>query len=73
MGVVFANTAPSTPDQLKLGTTYLSVDDWKKEAQQEGLRYSAPRSTRGGLGPRALANQSGSPNRDFTIVFERGP
>jgi len=72
MGVVFSNSAPSMPDQLKLGTEYLSVDNWKREAQQAGLRYSASRSKLGGLGPRAQANRSISGNRDFNIVFERG-
>jgi len=71
MGVVFQNTAPSQPEQLNLGTTYLSVDGWKKEAEQEGLRYSASRSKLGGLGPRAQANHSRH-MRDFDIVFERG-
>jgi len=72
MGIVFQNTAPAKPEQLKLGTTYLSVDGWKTEAQQEGLRYSASCSKFGGLGPRAQANRSGLPNHDFKMVFERG-
>jgi len=73
MGVIFHNSAPSEPDQLKLGTTYLSVGGWKKEAQDGGLRYSTARSKLGGLGPRAQANRSEVPHRDFTVVFERGP
>mmetsp|Transcript_6115 Transcript_6115/g.14660 ORF Transcript_6115/g.14660 Transcript_6115/m.14660 type:complete len:82 (-) Transcript_6115:327-572(-) len=73
--MLWSNAAPSRPEYLKIGTEYLSIDQWLGHAKSCNLNYEEERSKfakdKAGnkLGPRRVANLTGNANRDFTIVL----
>eukprot|EP00927_Polykrikos_kofoidii_P072402 TRINITY_DN68521_c0_g1_i1.p1 TRINITY_DN68521_c0_g1~~TRINITY_DN68521_c0_g1_i1.p1 ORF type:complete len:443 (+),score=55.38 TRINITY_DN68521_c0_g1_i1:186-1514(+) len=68
----FYNATPSTPEDLRIHTKYLSVGDWRAQAESVGgLVYDASRTLlgNGNTTPQDRANLPLNSNRDFWLVW----